>query len=312
MWLRYIINKLQPDLKNISCIAYLSSRGIEPKSTRGRTYKYFSPWRGKSFHLHVYPESNTWRDYGDSVSGDVIDLCMKVEGVGFSEACKILLGNDQYKVQTAKMPERQQESPIKILWMGDIESKWLIRYIEGRGIPIDVARRFCKQGRIEITAGDEKYRKTVVLWKSDKGGYEMRSSETKISNSPKYLTTINQHKKELHLLEGFFDFLSLVVLFGYTYDATYVILNSIGHAAYVNFSEYHTVNYWCDNDARVISWWDGLKHPNKIDKRILFKGFNDLNDYLTHGNKTHRQSSRKDGRILRLLGWGKNMDGLSM
>ena len=298
------------DIKTIPCQQYLTSRGIEPKSTRGKTIKYLCPWRGEKIpSLHIYPESNKFFDFGEHVGGSVIDLCMKVEGVDFKDACMILSGKEKYTLQTQKLPERQQESPIKILWSGCIESAWLIRYIEGRCIPIDVARRFCKQARIEITAGDQKYRKTVLAFRSDKGGYEFRNQDTKLSNSPKFLTTINPGNDTLNLIEGFFDFLSYVVMWGYTRDETYIVLNSIGHIAYIDFSKYKTVNYYCDNDKAGCDYWIKIEHPNKQDKRTLFTGFNDLSEYLCNGrNETHKRNTRQDGNIFKLLGWGQDVD----
>lgn len=278
------------NIRNIPCQQYLSSRGIEPKSTHGRTWKYLCPWRGeKEASLHIYPNNNKWYDFGEHVGGSVIDLCMKVEGVDFKDACVILSGKEKYTLEPPKKIERQQESPIKILWSGRIESAWLIRYIEDRCIPIDVARRFCSQARVEIKTQDGASRKTMIMFRNDKGGAELRNGDKygKLSTSPKYYTSINKGKDVAVVTEGMFSFLSQVVKCGYSRDVTSIILNSVGNVDYVDWSVYRLVEYYGDNDNPGQKCLDKISlKTTVIDKRYLYKQHNDPNDWLRYKDTT--------------------------
>jgi DNA primase len=287
-------------LKSISCVEYLHSKGIEPRNVRGKSYKYLSPWRSEAKpSFHAYKNKNTWYDFGSHEGGSVIDLVMRLEGVDFKGACSILSGDFAPKKETIwdKMPTKEpEEQAIKVLYSEKITSSYLTRYLEGRGIPLFIAQKFCKQARIEMQGDRGKYRKTVISWESDKGGCEFRNKTTKLSNSPKYLTTLNPDNKTLVLLEGFMDFLSAVTLWGYAATATYIVLNSIGHITYIDFSKYERVVYLCDNDNAGDEWFQKIEHPNKQDKRNLFQPYKDINDYLQY---------LKSGSIVqRLEAWG--------
>ena len=180
-------------IKEKSCVSYLASRGYKPKSTRGRTYKYIRPWGGESTpSVHIYLESNTFVDFGDKkISGSVIQLCMAVESVDFHKACEILMGNELPSKKIEEFAVR--ESPIKILYSSSIQSNWLKQFLAYRAIPLTIANQYCKQLRISIEREDgPPYLKTVIGFPSDKGGWEMRNAKTKISNSPKYISTINK------------------------------------------------------------------------------------------------------------------------
>jgi hypothetical protein len=270
-------------IKQKSCVEYLEVSGYRPKSTQGRTYKFIAPWRNESSpSLHVYKNTNTFTDWGDRTkSGSIIQLCMAVEGVSFRKACEILSNGEIRKQEP--LPQRQNEEPaIKILYSCEIKSEWLKQFLSYRAIPLDIASKYCKQLRIELKRDDgSTYRKTVIGFPSDKKGWEMRNAKTKISNSPKYLTTINKGNKDLLLFEGFIDFLSFITLYGEPHDKTIIVLNSVSFISYVDFKLFDSCEFWCDSDPSGDRTLEVVKAqvPTK-DMRYLFQGSKDLNEFL--------------------------------
>jgi hypothetical protein len=270
-------------IKQKSCVEYLEVSGYRPKSTQGRTYKFIAPWRNESSpSLHVYKNTNTFTDWGDRTkSGSIIQLCMAVEGVSFRKACEILSNGEIRKQEP--LPQRQNEEPaIKILYSCEIKSGWLKQFLSYRAIPLDIASKYCKQLRIELKRDDgSTYRKTVIGFPSDKKGWEMRNPRTKISNSPKYLSTINPGKSKAFVVEGFFDMLSLLTLYGYKDDYTYIVLNSASFVSYLPAKSFDLIVYLSDRDAAGDRVLEELKKETKVeDKRYIFAPHKDLNAYL--------------------------------
>ena len=267
-------------LKTHSCLDYLLSRGHKPKSSMGRTHKFLCPWRPeKSPSLHVYKASNTWADFSDRSGGSIIQLVMRFEGVSFGKACEILLDG---KLPSGNIEEFEiAEDPIKIVSIGPITSPWLLQYLSKRCIPAEVANQHCKQLRIELKGDNGPYRKTVIGMQSGKGGWEMRNSKTKISNSPKYFTVINPTKYTVIVFEGFMDCLSYFTLYGYQDEYSYLILNSASFSVYVPWGDYRHVLYYGDADVSGTKVLGQIQEQTEVtDMRFKYHPYKDLNAYL--------------------------------
>jgi len=62
-----------------------------PLKKTGRTYSGLSPFRTeKTPSFHVWPETQTWRDFGSNEGGDLFTFIMKVENLDFREALTLL------------------------------------------------------------------------------------------------------------------------------------------------------------------------------------------------------------------------------
>lgn len=89
--------------KSVSIGEYLSLRGIEPEKGGGRnTAKYSSPFASDSKPSFVfYKASNSFYCFSTGHGGDVISLCMEMEGVNFPKAVEILCKKEYtpYKVK---------------------------------------------------------------------------------------------------------------------------------------------------------------------------------------------------------------------
>ena len=279
-----------------SCVEYLSSRGYKPKSQKDRMCKYLAPWRPENNpSVCVYNDTNSFVDFADKEkAGSVIQLVMNVEGVNFAKAVEILLGDDIRPALIYDAPT--PKNPIKIIYIITINSPFLRDYLNERCIPLSIARKFCKELRIEI---EDKYGKTLVGFPSGKGGWEMRNRYSKISNSPKYYSEINPGNKEVILFEGFFDFLSYITMNGYE-NKSYIVLNSVSFVSYIDFSRFDLVHYYGDNDAAGDKTLKTISQQvPTIDHRKEYERFNDLNQYLIYATRTNRY--RKNARLRRRI-----------
>lgn len=77
------------EAKNISIIAYLSSRGLKGEQ-KGNKYFFSSPFSSdRQFSFCVYP-TNTFYDWSTGISGDIIALVKNLECCNFYEALEHL------------------------------------------------------------------------------------------------------------------------------------------------------------------------------------------------------------------------------
>ncbi len=80
-----------------------------PLKKTGRTYSGLSPFRTeKTPSFHVWPETQTWRDFGSNEGGDLFTFVMKVENLDFREALTLLA--ERAGVTLTQSPEKKTTS----------------------------------------------------------------------------------------------------------------------------------------------------------------------------------------------------------
>lgn len=80
-----------------------------PLKKTGRTYSGLSPFRTeKTPSFHVWPETQTWRDFGSNEGGDLFSFIMKVENLDFREALTLLA--ERAGVTLTQSPEKKTTS----------------------------------------------------------------------------------------------------------------------------------------------------------------------------------------------------------
>jgi hypothetical protein len=309
-------------LKQISIIGFLAGRGIYPTSKSGSCYKYFSPLRQENTaSFSVCTKRNTFVDFGNPDKGNasIIDLVKLMDKVGFLDACKILEEFDGKKtknwedeifcfftVNTLENCSDDNESgKVIIEEVKPLSNKSLINYAESRMIPFHLANKYLCEAYFR---NNGKYAKNgkpfyALGFKSDKGGFELRSQNFKGCNSPKTITTIEVPESEnIVLFEGFFNFLSALAF--YKTDRpkyTTIILNSISFldVAIPRLTTAKKVYSYLDLDEKGT----GQKATQKLielglnvsDESKLYKGYNDFNNFLT--NKPPATQNAKQTKI---------------
>ena len=211
---------------------YLSSLGLEPKRETPFGYMYLSPFRNENVpSFQVKKSKNKWTDYGNDKHGDIIDLVMELQGVDIKEAIHILSNGETVLLPEYEKPTKPPKAGIEIVSVNSIHSKSLIEYVESRGIPIDLCRRHCSQVEFRFPNGKRPGRiNEAVGFMNDSGGWELRSSFWKVSNSPKNIRTIKGTENTTLVFEGFFDLLSAYVYFEREkFKSDIIVLNSLGY-----------------------------------------------------------------------------------
>jgi len=275
----------------INIVDFLTKSGIVPIKTRGRNFWYNSPLRNEktpSFKVDLI--RNAWFDFGVGCGGHLIDLVCKMYDVDLAGSMRILAGLDitSQPISFDKQKERAVESPIQIKDVQKLQNWALIKYLEDRKIPVNIATKYTTQANYTISNQDtgEVKKYFALAFKNDLSGYELRNKYFKGGTSPKTITTIPGNKKRVNIFEGFMDFLSALVYYRqYSPSNTTIVLNSLSNInrLYGLLPNYDQINLFLDNDAAGKSAVEEVnsKFPFVVNRaQILYPEYKDFNDLL--------------------------------
>ena len=289
----------------IDMVDYLADLGFQPQKIRNQDYWFCSPLRReRTASFKVNRTRNIWYDFGEGKGGDLIDFGALYFKCSVNELLEQLT---QYRwsrdfsfhphlnirankaSQIAKMTsnasEKENAHEGKILILGErpLSSPSLLHYLEKRCIPLEIARRFCRE--VDFSLYGKQY--TTIGFRNDKGGFELRNEHFKGSSSPKSTTLYDQGSSEVAVFEGFFDFLSYQALHEteQTKNTNYLVLNSLSffHQARDLMERHEAVHLYLDRNQQGIKstrealTWDRNKY---IDQSKSLKYGEDLNDWL--------------------------------
>lgn len=283
------------EVKNTDIVDYLSSLGIKPAKVSRNDYWYLSPFREESMpSFKVNRNMNRWYDFGDGKGGNLIDF-----GILYHHcSVKNLLSKfnkpfsfQQQNVQANK--EDDEAKKIKVLKERAISSFVLIRYLHKRRIPVDIAKKFCKEVDYELYAKNY----YAIGFKNDAGGYELRNEKFKASSSPKDITLIKNDAEKLTVFEGFFNFLSYQAIHQKQeqQNTNFLILNSTSffEKSLPLMQSHKSVHLYLDCDTtgqKCIQKALEIDKQKFIDERHLYKNYKDLNDWTMHIGQSQKQS----------------------
>lgn len=141
----------------INIVDFLAKSGIVPIKTRGRNFWYNSPLRNEktpSFKVDLI--RNAWFDFGVGCGGHLIDLVCKMYDIDLTGSIRILAGLDitSQPISFDKQKEWSVESPIQIKDVQQLQHWALIKYLEERKIPANIASSYTAQANYTITNPD--------------------------------------------------------------------------------------------------------------------------------------------------------------
>ncbi|HEY0054300.1 MAG TPA: toprim domain-containing protein [Pedobacter sp.] len=271
------------DVKERDMVNHLSTMGFEPVKIRGNDYWYLSPLREeKTASFKVNRKLNRWFDHGIGEGGNLLDFGIlffgcSVKEILFKFDSDLSFHQPVYRPLTAEIPNGR----ITILRDFSIRSLSLLKYLEERKIPSELANHFCREVRFVLN--EKTY--YAIGFKNDAGGYEISNSFLKLSSSPKGITSIKIGAGEVAVFEGFFDFLSYLALKNTEQlQQDFLILNSLSffEKAQALMESYELIRLFLDNDKsgqscskRATAW--SAKYS---DESSLYKGYKDLNEWL--------------------------------
>ena len=136
------------DVKQISIADYLHSLGYSPVKRQGNGLWYKSPLREEhEASFKVNTDRNLWYDFGAGKGGNIIALAKELY---FSDSLPYLLKRIEEQTPNVhpvsfSFPQHRTEPSFQHLEVRDLTHPALLRYLQGRGINIELAKRECKE-----------------------------------------------------------------------------------------------------------------------------------------------------------------------
>jgi DNA primase len=286
------------EAKEMDMVNYLSTLGHEPAKIRNNDYWYLSPLREeKTPSFKVNRKLNRWYDHGLGSGGNLIDFGIEYYHCTVGELLEKLSGNFSFQRPPTHTLERKYEPAPKIKVLDDfaLTSLSLLRYLEQRSIPIEIAKKYCREIHYDLN-GNTYY---GIGFKNDSGGWEIRNPYFKASSSPKDISTFKNGSDEANVFEGFTDFLSFQVLHKNLPEKSqdFVVLNSVSffERARPFIEQHRAIQLYLDTDATGQNCSKrALSMSNKYtDESILYKNHKDLNDWLVNSGKSQKKRLRQ-------------------
>ncbi len=269
--------------RNICIVKTLAKLGHFPTRKSEKEAWFLSPLRSEtqaSFSVSLI--KNLWFDFGLGKGGNTIDLIMQMKSCSVKEALEFLkddMISFSFSPPKLKLPEKDFD--IHIIDIQFLNLNALVKYLESRKIPFEIARKYCRQ--VWYSYKGKQY--FSIGLKNYKGGWELRNKYYKNSSSPKTYSFLEKDSNQLIITEGMFDFLSLATIDEKLVEhSAIIILNSLAFIQQIEMilQNYERVLLFLDNDAAGKSATHNLTsrytHIENCSNR--YKGYVDLNEKL--------------------------------
>ena len=271
------------DIKKISLVEFLNQLGYQPTGRDSKGLWFYAPYRSeRKPSFHVNPRKNVWFDFGSGDGGDIFTLAGELcNSTDFIRQAEYIAEKMRMPVSRPYKPEPFIEQPtFEDVKISKLVSPALLRYLANRGIPADIAQRYCVQVDYKLH-GKNYY---AIGFENSAHGYELRNAFFKGSYPPKHITHIANSNARCNVFEGFIDFLSAERL-GLNDGNDSVVLNSVANVgkAIPTLAKYPLILCYLDNDTAGRAAVARLRREfgdRVSDKSALYPDHKDLNDYL--------------------------------
>lgn len=302
------------EAKQIDLVDYLASLGHYPEKVRNQDYWYLSPLRNeKTPSFKIDRQMNVWYDHGVGKGGDLIDFGTLYFNCSISDLLQRLsLQQLPFNLSFHPQPSpgnmgivsfagEKKGAPagkIVVVDVRPIAENSLLNYLQKRSIPTEIAERFCKE--VDFLLYGKRH--TAIGFPNNAGGYELRSENFKGSSTPKDISFIDNHTKEVAVFEGFFNFLSFQTI---NSNKEAVLSNCLILNSLVFFEKSRPImeqhkhvflildrdTAGIDNTRKALGW-NTDKQDKYIDRSEFYKGHKDLNAWLIHHDSSRKESQR--------------------
>ena len=271
------------DIRQISLFDFLHHLGYEPTGRDSKGLWFYAPYRNeRKPSFHVNPRKNVWFDFGSGAGGDIFTLAGELcNSTDFIRQAEYIAEKMRMPVSQPYKPEPFIEQPtFEDVKISKLVSPALLKYLANRGIPADIAQRYCVQVDYKLH-GKNYY---AIGFENSAHGYELRNAFFKGSYPPKHITHIANSNARCNVFEGFIDFLSAERL-GLNDGNDSVVLNSVANVgkAIPTLAKYPLILCYLDNDTAGRAAVARLRREfgdRVSDKSALYPDHKDLNDYL--------------------------------
>lgn len=271
------------EIRKISLVEFLNQLGYQPTGRDSKGLWFYSPLRNeRKPSFHVNPRKNVWYDFGSGSGGDIFTLAGELSNsTDFIRQAEYIAEKMRVPVAKPYKPTPFAEEPtFENVKVSRLTSPALLKYLSDRGIPCDIAQRYCVQVDYELH-GKQYY---AIGFENNAHGVELRNPFFKGSYPPKHISTISNGNPRCNVFEGFIDFLSAERL-GYNDGNDSIVLNSVANVtkAITPLADYTVIQCYLDNDTAGRAALDRLRREfgdRVMDKSALYPNHKDLNDYL--------------------------------
>ena len=282
------------EAKQIRIADYLQSLGYTPVKQQGNSLWYKSPFREETeASFKVNTDRNLWFDYGLGKGGNIIALAEELYASDYVPYLLNKIAERVPHIRSVSFSFRQQasEPSFQHLEVGELTHPALLRYLQERGININLARLECKE--LHFIHNGKPY--FAIGFPNVAGGYEVRNRFFKGCIAPKDISYIRQQgerQEKCLVFEGMMDYLSFLTLrmkncptMPNLDGQDYVVLNSVANVSKAMdvLHGYERIHCLLDNDEAGRNAY--LELAREFSGRIRdfsdnYNGHKDLNDYL--------------------------------
>ena len=270
-------------IKGISLVDFLHHLGYKPTGRDSKGLWFYAPYRNeRKPSFHVNPRKNVWFDFGSGAGGDIFTLAGELcDSTDFIKQAEYIAEKMRMPVSQPYKPEPFIEQPtFEDVKISKLVSPALLCHLANRGIPADIAQRYCVQVNYKLH-GKNYY---AIGFENSAHGFELRNSFFKGSYPPKHITHVSNSNARCNVFEGFIDFLSAERL-GLNDGNDSVVLNSVANVgkAIPTLAKYPLILCYLDNDTAGRAAVARLRREfgdRVSDKSALYPDHKDLNDYL--------------------------------
>ena len=208
--------------ENISIKEVMESFSLFPSKEHPKTAYYYAINRQeRTPSLLVNYVKNIAFDFGTGKQYDVVSIVQELKQCTVSDALEYLSRFDfSYKKQSVT-ETITAENTNQILEVKEVSHPALLDYLKSRKLESQKSAL----SEVHYRINDKRY--FGLGFKNDSGGYEIRSSFSKICLGKKDITTIKNNSENLKVFEGFTDYLSLKILEPEKIPSDHLILNSV-------------------------------------------------------------------------------------
>lgn len=282
------------EAKQIRIADYLQSLGYTPVKQQGNSLWYKSPFREETeASFKVNTDRNLWFDYGLGKGGNIIALAEELYASDYVPYLLNKIAERVPHIRSVSFSFRQQasEPSFQHLEVGELTHPALLRYLQERGININLARLECKE--LHFIHNGKPY--FAIGFPNVAGGYEVRNRFFKGCIALKDISYIRQQGEQQEkclVFEGMMDYLSFLTLrmkncptMPNLDGQDYVVLNSVANVSKAMdvLHGYERIHCLLDNDEAGRNAY--LELAREFSGRIRdfsdnYNGHKDLNDYL--------------------------------
>ena len=265
--------------ENISIKEVMESFSLFPSKEHPKTAYYYAINRQeRTPSLLVNYVKNIAFDFGTGKQYDVVSIVQELKHCTVSDALEYLSRLDFSYKKPSVTEAITAENTNQILEVKEVIHPALLDYLKSRKLESQKS----ELSEVHYRINDKRY--FGLGFKNDSGGYEIRSSFSKICLGKKDITTIKNNSENLKVFEGFTDYLSLKILAQEKTPSDHLILNSVAmvHKASGIFGNYKSVEMYLDNDRAGEQCRDSILKifPEADDRSNEYFPHQDLNDFL--------------------------------